>query len=246
MKTPLIYNKIAEFYNLIFQLQHERANTKEECNFLENVFTKLGINPKLILDLGCGGGRMTCELSKRKYSVAGIDASPKMIKLARKNCPKAHFLESQMESFPMDADVAIIWWTTYTYINLKELKALIEKLYEKVNFVVLDSSNYPADQRPSHTIKKLKKGGVLIEEERKWSIKGKTRFLYYTYKVNKGNAKKVIKYKDISYWYPIKELEGLFNRKFDLIRSFGDYNVNRAYKEDNSKRMITVWKNTKL
>jgi len=37
----------------------------------------------LVLDLGCGTGRMTIELAKRGYDMTGIDASPEMLNIAR-------------------------------------------------------------------------------------------------------------------------------------------------------------------
>ena len=42
--------------------------------------------PKEVLDFGCGAGRMTLAWARRAEHVAGIDAAPTMLKLARAHC----------------------------------------------------------------------------------------------------------------------------------------------------------------
>ena len=45
----------------------------------------------LVVDLGCGSGVWARELTGTGYGVLGIDISPAMIRLARRNAPKAKF-----------------------------------------------------------------------------------------------------------------------------------------------------------
>src|SRR6267378_5944561 len=47
--------------------------------------------PRSALDFGCGVGRLTRALAKRVERVAGVDAAPSMLRLARENVPKATF-----------------------------------------------------------------------------------------------------------------------------------------------------------
>ncbi len=46
-----------------------------------------------VVDLGCGSGILARELTDRGFSVHGFDVSKEMIRLARKNAPKARFSE---------------------------------------------------------------------------------------------------------------------------------------------------------
>jgi trans-aconitate 2-methyltransferase len=52
-----------------------------------------------ILDVGCGDGKVTAEIARaaRRGSVAGIDASPEMIRFARKTFPPGKHLNLQFQ-----------------------------------------------------------------------------------------------------------------------------------------------------
>lgn len=53
------------------------------------------------LDLGCGDGRFTKELSIRFPNVVGVDYSKQMLKIAKKSCPDVKFILYDLEqSFP--------------------------------------------------------------------------------------------------------------------------------------------------
>ena len=53
----------------------------------------------LVLDVGCGSGRLIDEsLIKAGHLVTGIDISSKQIDLARKNCPTGEFIMADMET----------------------------------------------------------------------------------------------------------------------------------------------------
>jgi SAM-dependent methyltransferase len=53
-----------------------------------------------ILDLGCGEGRLTRELRGRGSTVAGIDASPAMIELAREADPEGDYRVADAAALP--------------------------------------------------------------------------------------------------------------------------------------------------
>ena len=49
------------------------------ADFYEAAFQKAGLSPTLILDLGCGTGKMTVEMAKRGYDMIGVDGSAEML-----------------------------------------------------------------------------------------------------------------------------------------------------------------------
>ncbi len=69
-------------------------NSSLQNNLAKEIIESLQIAPNsLILDIGCGDGRITAELSRlaNQGSVLGIDASSNMIDFALINFPKAEF-----------------------------------------------------------------------------------------------------------------------------------------------------------
>lgn len=78
----MIYDLIADAYDRI----NKDIDYSEWADFIEHI-TELewrgDAKPELILDLGCGTGSMTLELSHRGYDMTGIDYSPEMLDIAR-------------------------------------------------------------------------------------------------------------------------------------------------------------------
>lgn len=58
------------------------------ADLYEKVFLRYGIKPELVLDLGCGTGRMTAELAARGYDMIGVDGSADMLAKAYERVEK--------------------------------------------------------------------------------------------------------------------------------------------------------------
>jgi len=79
---------VKQWYELLFQnygLKYDNESftrgTSGECDFIES---EIRFNKQLrLLDIGCGTGRHTIELTRRGYQVTGIDYSESMLKRAR-------------------------------------------------------------------------------------------------------------------------------------------------------------------
>ena len=81
----MIYDLLAPFYDAI----NADIDYKKWADFIENIFKKeCSARPELVLDLGCGTGRMTLELARRSYDMTGIDFSPEMLDIARSAAEK--------------------------------------------------------------------------------------------------------------------------------------------------------------
>jgi 2-polyprenyl-3-methyl-5-hydroxy-6-metoxy-1,4-benzoquinol methylase len=79
----------------------------------EAIFKNIPIEAKTLIDVGCGDGVYTQELSERypQFKIIGIDAAEKAIVIAKKNYPKIDFLLADVtERFLADKffDVAVI------------------------------------------------------------------------------------------------------------------------------------------
>lgn len=75
------YEELFENYGMKYDNENFTQGTIGECDFIEK---EINYNKAArILDIGCGTGRHSIELSKRGYTVTGIDLSESMLKRAK-------------------------------------------------------------------------------------------------------------------------------------------------------------------
>jgi 2-polyprenyl-3-methyl-5-hydroxy-6-metoxy-1,4-benzoquinol methylase len=106
------YELLFENYGKKYDRESFAQGTKGECDFIEN---EVEHNRSVrILDVGCGTGRHSIELSKRGYNVTGIDLSESLLGRAKekaKECGlKIDFLKHDARKLPFanEFDVAIM------------------------------------------------------------------------------------------------------------------------------------------
>lgn len=76
----MIYDLLAKFYDSI----NSELDYSAWADFIEKIIEReYSGKPELVLDLGCGTGKMTLELSSRGYDMTGIDYSSDMLDIAR-------------------------------------------------------------------------------------------------------------------------------------------------------------------
>ena len=81
----MIYDLLAPFYDAI----NADIDYSEWADFIEKILKKeCKARAELVLDLGCGTGKMTLELARRGYDMTGIDYSPEMLDIARNEAEK--------------------------------------------------------------------------------------------------------------------------------------------------------------
>jgi SAM-dependent methyltransferase len=61
---------------------------------------------RLALDIGCGEGRLSRDLTALGHRFIGLDASPTLIEAARAKSPELEFVEADAASLPLDDDAA--------------------------------------------------------------------------------------------------------------------------------------------
>ena len=112
MKTKQWYELLFENYGRKYDQESFVKGTKGECDFIEK---ELNYDQTTrILDVGCGTGRHSIELSKRGYKITGIDLSESMLKRAKEkaaeNGLKIEFLQHDARNLPFENefDVAIM------------------------------------------------------------------------------------------------------------------------------------------
>lgn len=106
------YERLFENYGEQYDNEVFTQGTVGECDFIEK---ELNYNKSLkIIDIGCGTGRHSIELTKRGYQITGIDLSESQLKKAREKAEigqfKIDFLKHDARNLPFknEFDVAIM------------------------------------------------------------------------------------------------------------------------------------------
>jgi SAM-dependent methyltransferase len=86
------YETLFENYGLQYDNENFVRGTQGECDFIEK---EIGFNKQSqILDIGCGTGRHTIEMTKRGYKVVGIDLSDSLLKRAKEKASEQNLVIS--------------------------------------------------------------------------------------------------------------------------------------------------------
>jgi len=102
------YESLFENYARKYDEECFVQGTMGECDFIEK---EIGYNKtKEILDIGCGTGRHSIELSKRGYKVTGVDLSESQLARAREENLKIDFRKHDARDLPFSGqfDLAIM------------------------------------------------------------------------------------------------------------------------------------------
>jgi ubiquinone/menaquinone biosynthesis C-methylase UbiE len=106
------YEKLFENYAHQYDKESFVTGTSGECDFIES---EIGFNKKLqILDIACGTGRHTIELTKRGYNVTGIDLSESQLKRAKEKAKEQNLsikfqkIDARNLPFSSEFDLAIM------------------------------------------------------------------------------------------------------------------------------------------
>ena len=106
------YQTLFENYGQQYDREPFAQGTIGECDFIEK---EINYNKDLkIVDIACGTGRHSIELSKRGYSITGIDLSETLLKKARAKAKQSNLsidflkLDARNLPFKKQFDVAIM------------------------------------------------------------------------------------------------------------------------------------------
>lgn len=104
MQKKQWYETLFENYANKYEKEIFVQGTLGECDFIEK---EINFDKSLrILDVGCGTGRHTIELTKRGYKVTGVDLSETMINKAREKSEKDNlkidFLQLDARNLPFE------------------------------------------------------------------------------------------------------------------------------------------------
>ncbi len=145
MNTKQWYETLFENYGLKYDNESFTMGTIGECDFIEK---ELNFDKKLkIIDIGCGTGRHSIELSKRGYAITGIDLSESLLLKAKEKAIRCglsiDFLRHDARNLPFEKqfDIAIMICEggfplmETDEMNYEILKNVSKSLNDKAKFI---------------------------------------------------------------------------------------------------------------
>ena len=130
--APAGYNSFSEYYDALMQ----NVGYKERCDYIMEVFERLGHDMGLSLDLACGTGSLTVELKKRGVDIYGIDASYDMLSHAREKAEENDvdilFLCQKMQSIDLYGTIDTCVCTLDS-INHLTKETDVQKTFDRVS-----------------------------------------------------------------------------------------------------------------
>ncbi len=138
------YEKLFENYGEKYDKEIFTQGTVGECDFIEK---ELNQNKKLkIIDIGCGTGRHSIELTKRGYNVTGIDLSAGQLDKARekakKNNLEIEFLKHDARDLPFEKQFDVAIMLCEGGFPLMETDEMNYQILENVAKSLKDSSKF--------------------------------------------------------------------------------------------------------
>lgn len=124
------YGDFAYLYDMFMQ----DTPYEEWCAFIVDALKDAGIDDGLVLDLGCGTGRLTRMLSDKGYDMIGVDSSPEMLDIASEDAVSRGilYLCQDMREFELYGTVRAIV-SVYDSINYITDPEELLKVFKLVN-----------------------------------------------------------------------------------------------------------------
>lgn len=115
------YEKIADW------MDQQRSRELFEKLYLDQAISYL--KPKSqVLDLGCGTGEPIGQyFADSGFQVTGIDASTKMLAIAKKRCPKITFIQADMRKINLGKKFdCIIAWHSFFHLSPADQRSMFQ------------------------------------------------------------------------------------------------------------------------
>lgn len=118
---------------------------------LLEILWRHGVHAGRVVEIGCGTGILARELTRAGFEVAGFDASPEMIAIARRTAPSAHFAVASFDTMAIpDCEAVVSMGEVLNYGTLAGVRALLAEAARArvVVFDIAERGAYPArDER---------------------------------------------------------------------------------------------------
>lgn len=168
------------FWKTVSPILFGRRRWQDASTEVEAIVSLLGISPGAsVLDLCCGVGRHSLELSRRGFHVTGVDRTSMYLEEARKQVEaagfKVEFVDDDMRTFyrPAAFDAALNLFTSFGYFeNPEEDHQVVMNVYRSLKsggVFLLELMGKEVNARIFRERDWREEDGIILLEERKIS-----------------------------------------------------------------------------
>ncbi|WP_392542248.1 class I SAM-dependent methyltransferase [Oryzobacter telluris] len=124
-----------------------------------------------VLDAGCGTGRMARYVADRGFAVSGVDLSPGMLAMARRDHPDLDVREGSLTDLPFEdaAFDGVLLWYSLIHLTADELPGALDEAFRVVRPGGAVLTGFQVGDGPSDVGARLRERGhdvVLVRHER--------------------------------------------------------------------------------
>lgn len=124
-----LYNQLSKYIDASYR---GTKNYQQEVDF---ILRRVGNTPgrKILIDVACGSGGHAELLSKAGFEVYAVDVNDGMLRLVKKNLPKARVFKQDMRQLdvPVKADVLTCMYNSINYnYSYAELSDTFQRFYD--------------------------------------------------------------------------------------------------------------------
>jgi len=137
-----LYNELSKYIDASYRAT---KNYQKEVEFiLRRVGNRAG--KKIVIDVACGSGGHAELLNKAGFEVYAVDVSPAMLRLVKRNLPKAKVFKQDMQNLqvPVQADLLTCMYNSINYnYSYAELASTFKRFYDHLNpggIVIFDTA----------------------------------------------------------------------------------------------------------
>lgn len=161
------YTGFAEVYDLFM----DDIPYGEWCEYLAGLLSEYGIQDGLLLDLGCGTGKLTRLLADRGYDMIGIDLSGEMLEIAREkgNTEEILYLQQDMREFELYGTVRAVV-SVCDSMNYILDYADLAGVFKLVNNYLDPGGVFIFDMNTEYKYRELLGSGTIAEEREEGSF----------------------------------------------------------------------------
>jgi SAM-dependent methyltransferase len=191
--------------------------------YIEEIFKKNNINPKLILDLACGTGTLCIKMTQRGYDMIGLDISTDMLSVAKRKTQEKGldilYINQNMSEFELYGTVDAIICTMDSINYLLDESELIS-LFKNIKNYLNPNGIFIFDINTRHRLKNTFGQNVFVEHGDD---------IFYVWENNYYDDNNVCEF-DLTF----------FVRKKDKYLRINEYHAQRAYEIDEIGKYLNM------